>query len=368
MAKKQGKKKAKKEQPKKKQKKKETSKRKTLQSKPKKTSKKERQALTLESRDIWQKNLVLALILIVIVVLNGWLYFRGEKIEKPEEQLSKQQENLAGPSDVNANTNAAPQDNLDGLNDEEKRVVQELLAKQELESWKDYKNTAYSFILKYPGDWADPVPIKPEDGQKFSFKVSFRNGATEEKDQKGFYIYIYRPLKVKNYIQPDYSDNLVKKDTAEEDYSNCFEIGTVSIGENNYPAMEMYHLQNDPCFSEAYFLVLGRGAFLFDIVPIPQGGKSYSGYDGRRKVAETLPEFRKMLNTFNFIQIAAKKTTVVKRITAPKPQAKTKNVGGKRVCAKKNDKPRKSKQHKKKHMDMECCLDPDEYPNPWCTY
>jgi len=55
------------------------------------------------------------------------------------------------------------------------------------------------------------------------------------------------------------------------------------------------------------------------------------------------------------------------RITAPKPVS-FKVVGGKLVCAKKNDKPRKSRQNKGKHLDMECCLDPDEYPNPWCTY
>jgi hypothetical protein len=38
------------------------------------------------------------------------------------------------------------------------------------------------------------------------------------------------------------------------------------------------------------------------------------------------------------------------------------------VCAKKNDKPGKSNKGKSKHLDMECCLDPDEYPNPWCYY
>ncbi len=43
---------------------------------------------------------------------------------------------------------------------------------------------------------------------------------------------------------------------------------------------------------------------------------------------------------------------------------------GKRVCEKKNDKPGFSKENNKgkKHMDMECCLDPDEIANPWCTY
>ena len=45
-------------------------------------------------------------------------------------------------------------------------------------------------------------------------------------------------------------------------------------------------------------------------------------------------------------------------------------VNGKYVCKKKHDYVGKSKKNNKGylHMDMECCLDPDEYPNPWCTY
>ena len=52
----------------------------------------------------------------------------------------------------------------------------------------------------------------------------------------------------------------------------------------------------------------------------------------------------------------------------PVPQASTKRVDGKRVCEKKNDKPHESKKNDKPHMDMECCPDPDEWPNPHCYY
>ncbi len=57
-----------------------------------------------------------------------------------------------------------------------------------------------------------------------------------------------------------------------------------------------------------------------------------------------------------------------RRAAAPLPVS-AKKVNGKLVCAKKNDKPRKSKEnHNGMHWDRECCLDPDEWPNPWCTY
>jgi hypothetical protein len=38
------------------------------------------------------------------------------------------------------------------------------------------------------------------------------------------------------------------------------------------------------------------------------------------------------------------------------------------VCAVKHDQPHKSFKGKKRHIDRECCLDPDERPNPLCYY
>lgn len=347
--------------------------------KPKKILKKEekaslpsRQARSLESREIWKKNGVLALILFIVIALNVWLYFKGRNpVESDQKSVvveKQEQENYKAIEPEIDNDNRASEDQSGGLNEEEKKVIQALLDEKELESWKTYKNAAYAFMLKYPEDWPEPVAVKSENGQKYKFKVSFRNIFEEGDESKGFDVYVYRAQKSKNFVRPDYTDNLVEKDTIAEDYSNCGEIGTVYLSENQYPAMEMYYLKDDPCFFETYFLVLEKGSYLYDIVPVPQGGVGYSGYDGKQRVAETMPEFDKIANTFNFIQVTAKKTTVVRRITAPRPLAETRKVGGKMMCAKKNDKPRKSKTNKKKHMDMECCLDPDEYPNPWCAY
>jgi len=52
--------------------------------------------------------------------------------------------------------------------------------------------------------------------------------------------------------------------------------------------------------------------------------------------------------------------------------SKTKKIntpqGMKYVCSKKNDKPHKSTQNKKWHLDRECCLDQYEIPNKACYY
>lgn len=51
------------------------------------------------------------------------------------------------------------------------------------------------------------------------------------------------------------------------------------------------------------------------------------------------------------------------------PPAQYKKDGkGRMVCIHKNDKPKVSGQGKPVHIDMECCLDPDEIPNPFCHY
>lgn len=56
------------------------------------------------------------------------------------------------------------------------------------------------------------------------------------------------------------------------------------------------------------------------------------------------------------------------KVRGPMPYVFKKDSMGRKVCNKKNDHPSKSDKNKKGHMDMECCLDPDEIPNPNCYY
>jgi hypothetical protein len=55
-------------------------------------------------------------------------------------------------------------------------------------------------------------------------------------------------------------------------------------------------------------------------------------------------------------------------VDAPEFASPVKLVGGRGTCIKKKDKGRKSTQNSKGHIDRECCLDPDEIPNPRCLY
>ena len=55
-------------------------------------------------------------------------------------------------------------------------------------------------------------------------------------------------------------------------------------------------------------------------------------------------------------------------IVASVPATYKKDSLGRMVCEKRKDKPGISTQDKPVHIDMECCLDPDEIPNPFCYY
>ena len=55
-------------------------------------------------------------------------------------------------------------------------------------------------------------------------------------------------------------------------------------------------------------------------------------------------------------------------IIATRPDTFKLDKFGRMVCEKEKDKPGISTQGKPVHIDMECCLDPDEIPNPFCFY
>ena len=320
-----------------------------------------------EKREIWKKNLVLAGVALLLVFFNAWFYFYGKQKKEVQKDAQNIQETGSPVAEtaINKNANRPPtQEEIEA--EKTKKMVEDLLEKEAMEKWKTYKNTAYGFMLKYPENWPVPTVAKRTKETKYYHKVSFRES---KEGQKGFDIIVYKsPTKKDNKLDPNYSDSITIKDTAGEDFSNCPELDVHEVGPKSYPAVEVAALKDNPCFAETYFFSLQKGSYVYDIVPLPDGGIGYPGYDGEAQTAKTLPEFEKMLSTFEFITVVANRTKVVPRITAPKPLAKLKIVNGKRTCAKKNDKPRKSKQNKKKHMDMECCLDPDEIPNPWCTY
>lgn len=96
------------------------------------------------------------------------------------------------------------------------------------------------------------------------------------------------------------------------------------------------------------------------------------------KIQETTEKFEeKIKEDEKEVLEKAEKKPVVNRVPStisiyglvfePPVQYKRDNLG-RMVCIHDDDKPKISNQDKPVHKDMECCLDPDEFPNPYCHY
>jgi len=124
---------------------------------------------------------------------------------------------------------------------------------------------------------------------------------------------------------------------------------------------------DDNCYNPAFFYTLTRDDYIYNIVPILRWEEEKT-IQPKKEIIDGFPEFISMASTFGLIDIKRPKAISKPAISAPMPVWYKKDAAGRFVCAKKNDKPSKSKKNKKKHLDMECCLDPGEYPNPHCYY
>jgi hypothetical protein len=318
-----------------------------------------------EKREILKKNLILAGIVVLLVVLNGWFYFAsrwGVPKSSPARNNPPVTSNPVEPANNPSET---------AENTQNDKIVQDLLAQKEQENWQTYQNKAYGFEIKYPPGWAEPAVSGPQAGYKFRYRVTFRERSDTEGPTNGLDIYIYRnTLSNSKILKADYSDNIVVKDTAAPDYSNCNVMEVFSVGAEEYPAAQVYIQPNDPCFQETYFFSLKKGFYIFDVVPNLKSGINFAGFDGEKKVNAEFPEFYKVLATLNFPAVKKTVTNPAPNSVAKpavKPKVVAPRVSGGIRCPEKIQHPSKS-DTKGKHTDEDCCPDPDEYPKAGCAY
>ncbi len=234
-------------------------------------------------------------------------------------------------------------------------------------SWKPYQNVWYGFSVKYPDDWLDPVVKKPSAGEQWEQKIEYTMSLNGENNPfEGFNIKIYNVQKVKELANTDEYPKLMDAELASN--SECENIDGHLLETGDYAAEEVYVPIKDTCFNSALFFTNTRDNYIYNIYPRLKEGAGLAG-DPSEEIANHLPEFYSIVAEWTLIDIKRPVATQPKKAKAsgPKPAAYA-MVGGRMVCDKKNDKPGKSKKGKGRHLDMECCLDPDEYPNPWCYY
>lgn len=233
-------------------------------------------------------------------------------------------------------------------------------------NWKTYQSAWYGFELKYPDNWNNPQFKNYTKGVKWEYRYQFRKQEiTENNPYIGFDVVVYNIHRIKELSNtdefPTIKNEVLKKQGA------C-QIIEGHLGENeNYPAEQIYIDAHDDCYDPAYFYTLTRDNYMYNIVPILLGEKEKT-IQSEKEIIENLPEFISASSTFDLIEIKRPKVIPKKTIDAPMPAWFKKDSLDRLVCAKDNDRPAKSDKGKKKHLDMECCLDPDEYPNPHCHY
>lgn len=251
--------------------------------------------------------------------------------------------------------------------EQEKADVVSILEKIDMSSWVSYQNTWYGIFLKYPNDWKEPIVRKTIAGVDWEQQIQFRFKQTNEENPfEGFDVVVYNVAKVKQLSDTEEYPKLKNEELNND--QNCVTIEGHLLETGDYTAEEIYVPINDDCYNSSLFFSNTRDKYIYNLVPKLKEGIGLSG-DPSDEIVNHMPDFFGVASTLQLVDIVRPKPApaLAPKITAPKPVS-YKIEGGKMVCAKKKDHPSKSDKKKGKHLDMECCLDPDEYPNPWCYY
>lgn len=252
--------------------------------------------------------------------------------------------------------------------EEEKLFTGETIAEPiDTTDWDTYRNQWYGFEVRHPDTWKNNTQYKTatEKSARYETIYKFRKDDDgEENPFSGYDVVVYSAKKVPNI---ENTNEIRKKDDIPEGTDDCSFSEEVNMGEENNQYQKVSIKDDNLCYEPIYFYSISKGNYVYNIVPaVKEDTEKFSNPE--EKANKDFPEFKEAVSSFKFIPIVRPQVKAKPKITARKPVS-AKVVNGKLVCAKKNDKPGKSKNgNKKGHLDLECCLDPDETTNPWCTY
>ncbi len=236
-------------------------------------------------------------------------------------------------------------------------------------AWDKYQNKWYGFEIQHPDSWKNNTQYKTATEKSAVYETIYKFRKDGENSGGAFEGYDVKVYSVKKVPDIESTNDIHKKENAPEDMSSCgLPLEEVSIGSDSLYLQKVSIDKKNPCYEPAYFYSVTKENYIYNIVPaVGENGERFS--EPEKETDKIFPEYKEAVKTFKIIPIVRPKPKPDPRIGVRRPVS-AKLVNGKLVCAKKNDKPHKSekKDHKPGHLDLECCLDPDETPNPWCTY
>ena len=251
--------------------------------------------------------------------------------------------------------------------------TQEIVTIQErilTDTWKKFISQYYGFEIMYPSDgWMTNVHKVDPQQTKAIYRIDFLKHSDVYNEPVGFSVSVYDMTVTKELAQTDEFPVMKSSDISVAGLcavpsGHMFETG-------DYPAEELYVPPGDECYESVLFFTVVKGQYIYNITPIVNESAKSGDNDQMIAAVDVVPEFFSAVSRFANIEIVRPKPKpAVIRSSAPIPATYKKDHLGRKVCEKKNDKPGKSKENNKgkMHLDMECCLDPDEYPNPHCYY
>ncbi|MDH4329929.1 MAG: hypothetical protein OEV93_00015 [Candidatus Moranbacteria bacterium] len=291
--------------------------------------------------------IALTLALSSIAIIGNLIYEKNKSFQEAEECDQELQEKIKEDFEENAVTD-----------------IQTIQSQINMDDWKNYQTSWYGFKIQYPSTWKNPVPRSADRYSLAEYYYEFRSPLDNPGLYSGFDVVVYNVSKVEELSNTNEFPKLKDPETTE---STCQTLDGHLLETGEYPAEEIYIPSINRCYNPVLFFSVTKGDYIFNIVPKTKANVEPSG-DPMKEISDSIPEFFAAISTFENIDIVrvAKRSTAT--IKSPRPVSYKLDSLGRFVCEKKNDKPGKSKKGKGKHLDMECCLDPDEYANPHCYY
>jgi hypothetical protein len=231
-------------------------------------------------------------------------------------------------------------------------------------TWKKYQTNWYGFKIQYPKNWSQPTPRSAGKYTNHEYSYEFRSSSQTTGLYDGFDVVVYSISKAEEL---SHTNEFPKKKDSSSNDPKCETIDGHLLETGDYSAEEIYIPSTDRCYESALFFSVTKGDYIYNITPHLKEGFELTG-DPMKEISDSIPEFFAAISTFENTDIIRPTAQQIARSRSPKPVTYKRDSLGRMVCEKDNDKPRKSKQNKGMHLDMECCLDPDEYPNPHCYY
>lgn len=235
------------------------------------------------------------------------------------------------------------------------------------DTWKEFRSQWYGFVIKHPADWVVRTISPTADKKAAVYRIGFYKPQVDNGKQEGYEVAVYDLKRTSELAFTDEFPSVT--DQSRKDQGQCETISGHLYETGDYPAEEIYIPEGDDCYSPTLFYSNVTGQYIYTISPIIV--EEHVTADPMVATTDRVPEMFAAASQFTNIDIVRPKPKpVAPKVNAPMPATYTRDALGRLVCEKKNDKPSKSKENNKgkMHLDMECCLDPDEYPNPHCYY